>query len=310
MKIKFRPTKVVLIAFVFLLLYYPPILPINMMHVLTVISVLYLLRYRNKNISRILSGYSFPFFILSMYLLIVILLNGESISNVTPVLMLGIETVPVCLAIADMKTRKVSDVDIFDIIISAAMIQSLIAFATFFVPSLHELLINQYTNYGYGDIIIELSGYRMYGLSYGLTYGMPVANACIATIALYRGVNHDNKYFIKALLIFAAAVINARTSIVIFAIGLVGVVLSSIKDYKKAAKIVFYIVIALLLFSQVLVYLDSYAPETAEWIRHGIEDITTFITGKDSNEYSYFSYATSKSKYSVPSVCPPRKNRQ
>lgn len=301
MRICFNPMKAVLIVLVFLLLYYPPILPVNIMHLLGAFSIFYSLTQCRNRFSAIISRFSFPLIVFTIYIVTVSLIRGNGITGAVSLGMLSIETVPTCLMISDLKVKKAKEVDFFDIIISAAILQSFVAFAAFMIPSLQKAIINQYISYGFLDGLMTMSNHRIYGFSYGLTYGMPLVNSCIATIAFYKGSRGKRMYYIKALVIFASAVINARLALVIFFIGVLGVLLSSVRDCVKTFKIIVYCVIAVVVLTQALNYVGKVSPETAEWIQHGIDDVTAFISGRDNIDYSYFSYATSRSKYTIPS---------
>ena len=303
MSVKKTSAFIGLTIFAFLLIYYPPIIGINTIHLLAGISCLYVLshRYISGRFVKIYKEFSVPL----LFLLIVILLGSIVFWN-KPTLDLGLfvmtfETIPIAFVISEIKTNSLPEVDFFDIVISAAVLQSIIACLAFLIPSFHSMLIDRLLDYGFNDVLNKMSGWRMFGYSYTMAYAMPVTQACIATIAVYKGMKKRGIYFLAAIVIFLSAVINARVSIVLFAIGSLGVVLFSDKaSLKHSLKIVVVIILALFVLGKGLDYLASSDSATSIWIQSGVNDIKAFVLGTSYASDSYMSYATNVEKYRLP----------
>ena len=289
--------------FMFLLLYYPPIIGINTLHLLALFSYFYLFtkKYIRKKIVRIIKEFSIPVILI----LIVLFLNSVLIWN-NPTIDIGLfvmafETIPITIVISKIKTEKLSEYCFIDMLIIVALIQASIAFFAFLIPSFHSLIIGKYLSYGFNDIIGKMAGWRMYGYSYTMAYAMPIVQAIIASISIYKGMKAGCRYFVAAIVIFLSAIINARVSIVIFFIGSMGAILFANRvNVKNILKILAILVMSLFILEKGFTYLANSESDTSIWITNGIEDIKAFFTGDSLAQDSYFAYATNDDKYRLP----------
>ena len=293
----------VLVLLVFMLIYYPPIVNINTIHILAAFSYLYLMFQRGISdvFKKIIMNYTCSLLGLLLIMFFFSAVIWEKLTVDLGLFVLAIETIPVAYTIADIKNKYASSVDFFNIIICAAIIQSIIAFMTFYIPSFHSLIIGKYISYGFNDIVSKMSGWRMYGYSYTLAYAMPVTHGCIASIAVYKGMKNSWIYFLAAIIIFLSGLINARVSIMIFVLGSIGAVLFSNRiSLFHSIKIIAVALFALLMINNGLNYLKNSDSATANWIQSGINDIRNFISGDSLANDSYISYATDAEQYKLP----------
>ncbi len=295
----------ILIVLIFFLLYYPPILPINIIHVMFVFSSVYICIAKRgvitKDLLLIIEKYSLPLILLMLYLIIVVFINTLMISIDTSIFILAIEVIPTIYVICDIKNRKAPTTDFTQLIICVGVIQAIIAYATLIVPSLHEQLVTTYIDYGYGEVMEILSVNRLYGLSYGLTFGMPIVQSLIAIIAFYSGIRKGWGNYFASIFIFGSAVINARTSLVVYAIGVIGILLATSRwQFTKTVKTLLAITVIIGFAYYFFDLIESYNDTTAEWIEDGYNDIMNFLKREKYSEYSYFEYVESRERFKLP----------
>lgn len=288
---------------VFMLIYYPPIIGVNTIHLLAVMSYIYLFkkRYIGNIIIKIIKEFSLPIFGILLLLLVnsIFIWNNHKVDM--GLVVMAFETVPIAIVISKLKNEKLPNVDFIDILVTVAVIQACIAFLAFMIPSFHSLIIGKYLSYGFNDIIGKMAGWRMYGYSYTMAYAMPVTQSIIASISIYKGMKKGWWYYIATIFIFLSAVINARVSIVLTIIGAIGAIMFANRaNTKNVIKILVVILLALFVLEKGLCYLENSESETSVWLMSGIEDLKAFFNGNSLENDSYFIYATDKERYRLP----------
>ena len=189
-----------------------------------------------------------------------------------------------------------------DIIIYASIAQAILAIIAFLVPSVQSFFILMFMKSGFNDIFEKMAEWRMYGFSYTLAYSMPIIQSIIASYCLYCGIKKRVIYLFAVPLIAISSFINARTGIVIFAIGMVTVFACTIisNDVKSLFNTIFATII--LLIVPIIVGNFMSDSKTLDWLLEGTNDLNAFITGtNDYSEYSYFNYVADENVYRIPS---------
>ena len=149
---------------------------------------------------------------------------------------------------------------------------------------------------------LRFASYRLYGLSYSMLYGMPVANALIGVYTVYYAIKNKLLYIILAFVILFSSVINARISIVPIALGLLYIIFVINherivgKKITRVLSITILIILALYVFS----YVISSNLVLSGWISKGTKDIIAILFRTD-NGSSYYSYYTGSEKWQLPS---------
>lgn len=298
------------IAFVvlmsFFLIYYPPVVLMSTIHYLAVFAFLYIIvihrTYYFSKTTKYIQLYIFYCGLISTYIVMTALANGVSaFSAAYGMITIMIEIIPIAHAISLFFIRSNLDVCFYDILLISGTLQGIISMASFFIPTLHNLIINQMLSYGFNDVIIKMARLRMFGWSYTMAFAMPVVQALLALLALYIGRKKNAKYYFYIPLLLFSSIINARTGLVVFGIGAIFVFL----DLKQASMSMIVKTIAFILVMIIFINLGSgiiekYSPETYEWLRTGILDIFDFTSGNSYSNTSYFNYVTDSSKFELP----------
>ena len=290
----------------FIIIYNPPLINFNSMHIVGGLSIFYVLINKirdnrliiNKNIGYLL----FAFFIIFFYLFInVVLVHGYSISESIYPIYFILDVIPFGYAVAiNLNKRHLTANYAFNLLVIMALIQSIIAILCFFIKDVQIFFFNRFISYGYGDAetLKELLGYRMRGFASELTFSMPIAQTIISLMCIYsaRQVNKLIRW-IEAVVILISAVINARISLVVFFLGYIVIIIkSSLK--KKILYLIIFAVAIIMFFLVGMPMLRKYAYPTYYWLYEWISDMTKFMRG-DMSGY-YFSYATNPANHPIP----------
>lgn len=288
----------------FILIFNPPIMPINAMHIVGICSIIYVMLNINearsiikkKDVIIMCLGFGSIF----IYLLctVVLLNNKQIVDTIMPIYYL-LDIIPFGISASIYaKKHDCDSYDFLNLMIQTGKLQAVLSLLAFFIPSVHMYFLNILVSYGYTDYFEYLSNYRIYGLASSLTFAMPVVQTVFALILLHPERKGKNDLF-GALLLFISAVINARVSIVVALVGVV--VLVVFGKFSVARKIVLGTVILVVTICFVTIGLpliEEYAPWTHRWLMSGIEDIFAFLGGDNSS--IYFSYATGIEQYRMP----------
>lgn len=293
--------KIVIYIYIFLFLYYPPIVKINMVHIVCVIA--YIGLFLNfKNIYKILCKKNvFLICILCFFVLInrFFISYAYSMSikeNIMDSFMWLFEIIPICIFISSyLINNNYSHGDLFDLLIMIGDIQAVFSIISMVYSPFHNWVLSKLMDYGYPITYLQLSTYRLYGVSYSMTFFMPVLQSILAILALFM-LEKNRKYFISFILLTFSAVINARTSIVVLGMGLFLLLINFIYEKKGISlrQIVLFIFFSLgmifggkILYEKVLIKNNVFML----WIKVGFDAILDFIFHGEKN--SYFSYLDS-----------------
>lgn len=292
----------------FILLYKPPILFFNSMHLVGALAVFYLLIHIGPTADMLrslkLGGLVLGVLLWFAYLLYSgILLNQEDwIFTLLPLYFL-IDIIPFGMAARIISIKNKWHADHFiDMIIIAAIIQAVFAMAAFFSPEVQSFFVSLFLDKEYDNIILEASKRRFYGLAAGLTFDMPIFQTVIAMIAIYPSRKLKLSNYIIAIILFFSAIINARNAIVVAMIGLFAMVVLDRRPLEKRIK--YGIVLLAMVFAVSVILppiLKTAAPLTFNWIARGFKEILGFLLKGDTKTAgNYFAYITDPDKYRFP----------
>lgn len=286
----------------FIILYNPPLIAFNTMHIVGAVSIGYLVINRQFTIDFKYAGWILYFTCIFLYLFLnsVVLHGNELNSIVFPVYYL-LDIIPFSMSV-NLYSKKhgllLDDILIMSII--AGLIQVVISFLAFINPNIQDIFVSRIIEYGGIKSYSYWATLRMYGFSNGLMFEMPVIQSVLAVISIQYSTQKGWKYILIAALLFFSAIINARTSIIVSIYGIIIVVLLGKQKINKKIKIITGIFLALLAFYFVLLpYIQDVSPETYEWLKEGIKDIEALLKMDTDNE-GYYSYISNNDRYVLP----------
>ncbi|MGG3557255.1 hypothetical protein ABES23_11490 [Peribacillus frigoritolerans] len=301
-----RKYNLLIIFILFLFIYEPPLFKVNVLHIIGVFSWIYIF-INNKsilnvmNLKTIIRTYVILFIFL-IYLAIVTLYNGNSILNTFSFVYWIIDIFPISLMLClHFSRKKYSFYDFLNILLITGSLQALTALISLISPSVKEFFLYKLINYGYSDRFIDLSNLRMYGFASNLTYSTPILQAVMASISVYLAINKGGKYIFFTPLLLFSAIINARTSFIIFAIGIFAIIIASKKINIKSIIRLSIIGVALFITINVgLSFLKNNANETYDWVLTGFNEIVNLFEDGPNQTEGYFAYINSSERYILP----------
>lgn len=167
-------------------------------------------------------------------------------------------------------------------IIYASSLQFIILGIFILVPSIRKVALNVMSrNTGSGELY---SGYeisrRFYGFAMTLQDGFSYGISLAAIIALYLAINESTKYTVYYIMLIVVAALNARTGLLIIAIGTIFLLLQ-----KISAKTIRFILLSLFAGITGLYILRLLLPTTMEWMTGGLLQLRDFLLRREYGNY-------------------------
>src|SRR5665648_702360 len=216
-----------IVVYLFFFIYTPLILPINVLHILSLFSGVAIFFKYNKQIVRVfkkskLINVFIIFFIAFFYLLILIWVTSGKFLLIYNYFIIAFE-VTICslYIILYFNSGGYGYYYLLKMILVAGLIKSLILIASFIFPQLQNAIANLFIKNGLSDVIFKSVSYRFYGFSSNLTSTAPLTQSVIAIIAVVLGISKNKKYFLFLPFLLFSTIINSRTSIIVFGLGLI-----------------------------------------------------------------------------------------
>lgn len=288
----------------FVILFQPPLLNFKLMHLVGLFSIIYICFNRVDAEQRVKKT-CLAFVACFYYLFFVeFLLNKAPITCLVGPIYFLVDILPFSVACRHFLKRKSCDADdVINLFGFVCLVQVFLVLLSFFIPSLHFTFVNRMISYGYSDRWMSLLAYRLYGFSGNLTFATPVLLSFFSVVFLAVALDRQRGhvfYLISALATFFAALINARTSLIVLFVGcLLLVFVGKISIVKKVLFMLLICVVYFVFDNVVSAYLMANFPETYGWLVAGTSEISDFLVNGEKNQ-GYFSYITNQNIYRMP----------
>lgn len=297
LKDAFAKQKLSFIFYLFCLFFSPPVIPkVNIIIFVFIYSLIMLFtKYRN-NIKRIISYATIDKFLLGFvffiyYLLVITLLNvflGNSVTINDYILIiyrffLIVPVLIVCIIYVIARCDELNyDVkDFFLAIILAAFVQGILTILSFIFPGVRNLFIQimkENTGTGVFNKRWEVNQ-RFFGFANdmldGFGYGVGILASLPFTICLY---NRKFSYLIFLPILFLIPLLNVRTGLVIFLLGVIcslPLIVGADKKFKKRLSIIILLILFIMIIGIASIYIIY--PATIEWVTRDFVAIFRFI---------------------------------
>lgn len=293
-----------LILALFFVLFQPPIISVNFLNIVGILSFLYLVFKSVHNDKLVIFKEERIIILLFLFLFIYVLLfeviinRASPYSSITPIRYI-VFIIPFGVLLSDYLNKKGYTInDFVEMSILASAIELLLGLLAFFFLTVHHLFANLLYVNGYGDIIYSLVNNRIFGLADGLMFATPILLTIMGIIIFFY-----NRFKIISILVgsifIALGVINARVSIVVAIIGFIIIIIFKDSSNKRKSIAIVSIILGLI-FSLIFVFpiVERRFPLTYEWITSGFEELKLFSKG---DRVGYFEYFSDKSHYTLPS---------
>lgn len=285
-----KKNKVFILFYIFLLVYFPLINGINVIHVLSIyafFSILIKKNYRKEIVKIVYQSKIFVVIlgvgIIIMYMLVFYLLNGtQNISNIYIYILLLPEViiciVYLCLYLCEYQFTKY---DLLNLLLCVCMLQAIIAILAFVNTEFHHLTLTWLKEEVSTNYYNQWSEVRLFGFSSGLTSTMPVLQAMMTCIAVFLGITKQKKYFFYAPVLAFSAIINSRTSFIILGIGGILLIFFN-KSFDSKKFLVLILAVLITIFCSVFIakIIKLYSGGTFDWLHTGLLEISDFFKGE------------------------------
>lgn len=286
---------IIMAVFLFLFIYTPPILPINILHILTGISLIALLLLYNsdqyirfvfqKNIIGLIAGTSLALLLLAT----ILAFTTEEFIELYQIALVAFEVIPCSIVIVfTYKRLSYKLVDIINALLNVALLQAIIAMIMLSVPEFKDYVMNNILLHQNENSIFEsLNVFRRFGFAMGFTFDMPVTQGFLAALAAFMSLTKSMWYFLYIPPLLISAVINARTGVMVFFICCMIILLINIK-YMKFVNYSRLLILALIFTITVSIgyaFVADQSKATADWIQAGIDETLDSVTGEKTGYY-------------------------
>ncbi len=292
-----------LILYTFCFLFAPPIIPkINFVIILAIYSFFVIIfKYSNK-LKEFIKIYETKKLIkiLLIYIIIYILsiicnyiftkqfyLGNYIICSYSLFLCFPITFVCSLYIIFKAEEFKYDTKQIIMLFVKAGIIQAILALtALLFQPIKAIFIYIMYLNTEQELLLSDwLTSRRFYGFSNSMLDLFGLGTGIIATLPLFCSTKKGNKYILLIPILLLVPILNSRTGIVIFFIGIFLWMVQFIKN-NSIKRVIFYFAIINIIFFFIVFICYIFSPDTIDWI---IRDFSSFIVPNGGTASTLFS---------------------
>lgn len=306
MKIKIKKSmfeEMYIIFFVFVLVFAPPILPKTNLILAAICMMLLLTKYK-RNFSRVLYKSGEIHWIITIivfvgYALTTILINSLVFDDMVQLghytalfnrfLVLTVTLVACTTYFICYTEKKAMDVKKYiTYVVRAGLIQAIFVYASLLIDPIHDFFLYFLRLFG-DSTLYENTWYvtiRSFGFAGTLVDTFGFGMGLIAGIALFYGVFYEKKYILYSLLIALAGTLDARTTLIIYLVSIVIVIIYFILNGKVGFvfKCGIALVLALVILNQVMPILQEVNIDTYNWLNAGIKSVQQLLEGDETSD--------------------------
>ena len=214
-----------------------------------------------------------------IYFLVIALLNGYTNIEEIRIIqnsMILMHAGSLVLLYNIIKTKI--NINIYDFLFKIAIIQSIICIIMLIFPNIKELANNLYFfSSGINKNTEFFSTVRIYGITDDYTFIMPILHSILSSISLIYGISKRKKYILYTPIILLAGILNNRTSIIIFSINTLIILLAMIMKREYRKKIVAYIVPMIIITITAIATIKIIMPNTYKATISGFNQVYSLI---------------------------------
>ena len=174
----------------------------------------------------------------------------------------------------------------------------------FFTETTHIHTSSPYSASKASADLLVMAYHRTFGLADNLTYSSPIAMSMIALLALNRMIySNKTKYLLASIFIVAMAFVSARTSLVVFLCGTVGLLIMNIKKTGRVTKIIIAILVGVFIaYNALEFYLEKGGyDQHLFWLLDGLKNIGSVFNENVESHYDSTSYFFDARRLIIPS---------
>lgn len=280
-----------LIIYVFCLIYAPRFYSFNTLHILTGISILVIPFLLNNFILILKKSITLKFclfyFFIVFYSTLIAYFGGERLT-LTNLIVVPVELCLCILFVLSLtKWIRLNSLDVINIIIIAGIIQSLICCLMVFIPDVRNI-INEFRAQFWDDRLIGWSKVRLLGFADGLFHTTPIIQAIISVLLIKKSEKNPILY-IFVITTLLSALLNSRTSFIIWALCLMVYLFSTSSNRNKKRNVIIFGVLAIFIPTVIFAMLDENAKEAIDYFYAGMKEINDASQGKKTGFFELIS---------------------
>lgn len=288
-KIK-APKKLPIVIYLFILIYYPPILKVNLLHIVSLIAYAYLLiniGMARRLVKKVGSTKHIIFFlIVGIYLLFIALGNSNNLNYSFVYVQYAIEIIPCCLMVLLFFVKnELTTEDFMDVLLWVGTIQGILSLISFAIPSFQSYTLQKAINYGFNEAKFNSFLRRRYfGFAYNLVTYTPLVQSSLLIYAIHKERTGRIRYLIFAPFLLFSAIMNARSPILLIAVGIVMMLFVG-GNIKRNVALFIFTAATLVVVSYFLTRIEAISYRSYSWLMNGIEELSSIIRLDSSNSY-------------------------
>lgn len=190
--------------------------------------------------------------------------------------------------LAKFKRNEYTLKNLLDVLIGIAVFQSFLGCLAFTIPSVKEFFLTLMVKMG--GFSTENEGvvlYRTFGFAGSMLDQFGYGTGIIAGISFFLGVNYRFRYLLFSLIVIIAAILNARSGIVIYGIGIFLSLFFALvyeRKIKSTLRAILFIALIPMISLTTLKIIQGYNESTGRWISKGFESVIEYFTNGTSDQ--------------------------
>lgn len=296
-------------VYLFLLIYNPPIIGANFLYVLITIAALYIIITAIQGKKFVYEYYAMQTALILLALIVWQMiaagLSGYGIlDSGTDYFIILFGYVFCSIVLHDfLVNHNISNGEFFDLLLVASLAQVFFTVLAYICPDFQKWFIIRMGEYGYEITRFSaLSQFRWYGMAAHLGFATPVVQTILSLITLYFGFTRSRKYFMASLFLLLSAIVNARTTAILFFTGFTIIFFSILRKRKARyllTSLAAYVSIAIMLSVLFLIYMKRYSYGNFVWLINGLLDFLGFHVDT-KGAYEVGNYFFNIENYKIP----------
>ncbi len=278
----------ILIIFLYMVIYNPPIFTINCIRVIMVPCWIYL--YLNRKVMREFINLKKVITVeliitmLFAYCIIISFINSNAPTNFAYLFYWIAGDIPFAISVwIYLRKKNQGFQELLVNIIVTSIVMSITAIMALISPEIKSFFTERMIVYGvqYAD---RLAVYRNYGFAANLTAFASMLQAVLSVVCIFQAVKGEKKYLLVFPLLILSAIINTRSSILFLLSGIFIILLITLRSRFAVTYILRYVIIIAVLFAISgfgFSLIQYYNEQTLTWLNVGLDSILSFVSGND-----------------------------
>jgi hypothetical protein len=286
-----------ILFFLFLFIFTPRLyMPFSVVHILTIISLYYLITKRRKFFIGIVNSPKLRVFLilhcfLIIYTFAINFLSTKDFSATYWAASTVLEVLPCSIFISILCITQNYDINKFyNIILTVGMLQVACVILSMIFPGLRNWMIESSGSPDLMALYGNIGMFRIYGLATGYTFTMPLYLGLCVILSFVLGMFRSYRYYFLIPFYLVSIAVNAR--IAITSLFIVSILTLVVKFRSNPFKQILNIILLVFFIIIVVQIVDYQAVKSSSlngwvWFNSGIKEITNYYHGEVGGNLAY-----------------------